>query len=133
MKKAYNEYSSVAELYEAFGIKPLSQFLTEADDKDNEADAEEKAEKELKEKTDKETEDPEKVAKPDEFEVIYAEYPKKYNNIFKHIIVFTNDRDTKNNKTLKNIEDAVKRLSGKPVTLEVRMYDCDLYAIKFSN
>ena len=110
MKKLYNEYCSVQELYEAYGIKPLSKFLTEADDKDNEADAEEKAEKELKEKTDKETEDPEKVAKPDEFEVIYAEYPKKYNNIFKHIIVFTNDRDTKNNKTLKNIEEAVKRL-----------------------
>lgn len=110
MKKLYNEYSSVDELYEAYGIKPLSKFLTEADDKDNEADAEEKAEKELKEKTNKETEDPDKVAKPDEFEVIYAEYPKKYNNIFKHIIVFTNDRDTKNNKTLKNIEDAVKRL-----------------------
>ena len=110
MKKLYNEYCSVQELYEAYGIKPLSKFLTEADDKDNEADAEEKAEKELKEKTDKEVEDPDKVAKPDEFEVIYAEYPKKYNNIFKHIIVFTNDRDTKNNKTLKNIEDAVKRL-----------------------
>ena len=110
MKKLYNEYCSVEELYEAYGIKPLSKFLTEADDKDNEADAEEKAEKELKEKTNKETEDPDKVAKPDEFEVIYAEYPKKYNNIFKHIIVFTNDRDTKNNKTLKNIEDAVKRL-----------------------
>ena len=110
MKKLYNEYCSVQELYEAYGIKPLSKFLTEADDKDNEADAEEKAEKELKEKTDKEVEDPDKVAKPDEFEVIYAEYPKKYNNIFKHIIVFTNDRDTKNNKTLKNIQDAVKRL-----------------------
>ena len=110
MKKLYNEYCSVEELYEAYGIKPLSKFLTEADDKDNEADAEEKAEKELKEKTNKETEDPDKVAKPNEFEVIYAEYPKKYNNIFKHIIVFTNDRDTKNNKTLKNIEDAVKRL-----------------------
>lgn len=106
MKKAYNEYCSVEELYEAYGIKPLSKFLTEADDKK----AEEKAEKELKEKTNKETEDPDKVAKPDEFEVIYAEYPNKYNNIFKHIIVFTNDRDTKNNKTLKNIEDAVKRL-----------------------
>ena len=110
MKKLYNEYSSVQELYEAYGIKPLSKFLTEADNKDNEADAEEKAEKELKEKTDKETEDPDKVAKPDEFEVIYAEYPKKYNNIFKHIIVFTNDRDTKNNKTLKNIEEAIVRL-----------------------
>ena len=28
-------------------------------------------------------------------------------------------------------EDAVKKLSGKAVTLEVKMYDCDLYAIRF--
>ena len=28
-------------------------------------------------------------------------------------------------------DDAVAHLSGKPVTLEVEMYDCDLYAIKF--
>lgn len=28
-------------------------------------------------------------------------------------------------------DEAVARLSGKPVTLEIEMYDCDLYAIKF--
>ena len=28
-------------------------------------------------------------------------------------------------------DDCVARLSGKPVTLEVEMFDCDLYAIKF--
>ena len=27
---------------------------------------------------------------------------------FKNILFFTNDRDAKNNKTLKNIEDAIK-------------------------
>ena len=37
---------------------------------------------------------------------------KKYNNIFKHIIIFTNDRNPKNNKTLKNIYDAVKNLES---------------------
>lgn len=98
--KRYDEYDSVEELYEAYNIKPLSQFLVE--DK-----AKEKAKKELDKK---DPDDPEKVVKTDKLEVIYAEPTKKYNNIFKHIIVFTNDRDTKNNKTLKNIEDAIKRL-----------------------
>ena len=36
--KRYDEYESVEELMEAFNIKPLSTFLTEADDKDNNAD-----------------------------------------------------------------------------------------------
>ena len=100
--KRYDEYDSIEELYEAYNIKPLSQFLVEDKDK-----AKEKAKKELDKK---DPDDPEKVVKTDKLEVIYAESTKKYNNIFKHIIVFTNDRDTKNNKTLKNIEDAVKRL-----------------------
>lgn len=47
---------------------------------------------------------------PDHFEVNYAKKVSKYNNIFKHIIIFTNDRDPKNNKTLKNIYDAIDRL-----------------------
>ena len=98
--KYYDEYDSVEELYEAYNIKPLSQFLVEDS-------AKEKAKKELDKK---DPDDPEKVVKTDKLEVIYAEPTKKYNNIFKHIIVFTNDRDTKNNKTLKNIEDAIKRL-----------------------
>ena len=101
--KRYNEYESVEELYEAYNIKPLSVFLNESEDK-------EKVKKEVKNKTDKEAEEADKVVKTDKLEVIYAEPTKKYNNIFKHIIVFTNDRDTKNNKTLKNIEDAIKRL-----------------------
>lgn len=47
---------------------------------------------------------------PDHFDVVYADKIKKYTNIFKHIIVFTNDRDEKNNKTLKNIYDAIENL-----------------------
>ena len=39
-----------------------------------------------------------------------AESISKYNNIFKHIIVFTNDRDPKDNKTLKNIYEAIENL-----------------------
>ena len=115
--KRYDEYESVEELMEAFNIKPLSSFLTEADDKDNNADdvpekANEVPEKAKKryERDKKNTDDPTKVMKTDKLEVVYAEPTKKYNNIFKHIIVFTNDRDTKNNKTLKNIEEAIARL-----------------------
>ncbi len=46
----------------------------------------------------------------DHFDVIYAQVPKKYNNIFKHIVVFTNNRDPKGNKTLNNIYEAIDRL-----------------------
>lgn len=97
--KRYDEYNSVEELFEAYNITPLSTFLTEKTDEESEENAK------------KSEDDPEKVVKTDKLEVNYAEiHPKKFNNIFKHIIVFTNDRDTKNNKTLKNIEDAIKRL-----------------------
>mgnify|MGYP003302493785 CR=1 FL=1 len=106
--KRYNEYESVEELYEAYNIKPHSKFLTEAENK--KSAGYEKEKKKVQNKTDKEVEDPDKVAKQDKLEVVYAEPTKKYNNIFKHIIVFTNDRDTKNNKTLKNIEDAVANI-----------------------
>ena len=44
------------------------------------------------------------------FDVTYASNIKTYSNIFKHIIVFTNDRNPKNNKTLKNIYEAVENL-----------------------
>ena len=113
--KRYDEYDSVDELFEAYNIKTLSSFLTEADDKDNEADdVEDKIEKRDKKRYEKgknKTEKPTKVVKTDKLEVVYADIkPDKFNNIFKHIIVFTNDNDTKNNKTLKNIEDAIKRL-----------------------
>lgn len=125
--KRYDEYSSVEELCEAYGIKSLSQYITEKDDLDNKADDqedEEKAKKKYKKNMDKDTDEPEKVVKSEEYEVNYAEYPDKYNNIFKHIIVFTNDRDTKNNKTLKNIEDAVKRLKkdGADVIPELHVF-----------
>ena len=42
----------------------------------------------------------------DKLPVEYADI-KKISNIFKHIIIFTNDRDPKGNKTLQNIYDAI--------------------------
>ena len=70
----------------------------------------------------KNTDDPTKVMKTDELEVVYAEYPDKYNNIFKKILVFTNDKDSKNNKTLKNIEDAITRLKKDKATIIPELY-----------
>lgn len=46
----------------------------------------------------------------DELEVKYADLDKELTNIFEHIIIFTNDDDPKNNKTLKNLYDAVAAL-----------------------
>lgn len=61
---------------------------------------------------------------PDHFEVIYADKIKKYTNIFKHIIVFTNNRDPKENKTLKNIYDAIDNLKKDkcPVIPELHVF-----------
>ena len=56
--KRYDEYDSVEELYEAYNIKPLSQFLVEDKDK-----------KRLKRNwTKKDPDDPEKVVKTDKLE-----------------------------------------------------------------
>lgn len=112
--KRYDEYDSVEELLEAYNMTSLKDFLTE---KANDA--------EYKKLKNKDMDDPGKIVKKDKLEVIYAEtHPKKFNNIFKHIIVFTNDRDTKNNKTLKNIEDALKRLKkdGADVIPELHVF-----------
>ena len=71
--------------------------------------------------TEKASEDntPNKVVNPqDGHDVVYADQkPKEYKNIFKHIIVFTNDRDSKNNKTLKNIIDAIETLKKKKASI----------------
>ena len=98
--KNYRDFESVEELLEYYQIKPLNTIL----EKQTEEDAEKLVNSE------KDMDDPEKVAKPEKFEVIYADLKATPTNIFKHIIVFTNDRDPKNNKTLKNIYDAVKAL-----------------------
>ncbi len=91
--KGYNDFNSVEELYEYYHIE-MPNMVTEK-----------KAEKE-----EKDASEPTKVLNPDKLEVIYADLKKKPTNIFKHIIVFTNDNDSKNNKTLKNIEDAIEAL-----------------------
>lgn len=64
--------------------------------------------KDPKNSSDKENGNPNNPA--NEFEVVYADLNKEYTNIFEHIIIFTNDDDPKNNKTLKNLYDATKEL-----------------------
>jgi glutathione synthase/RimK-type ligase-like ATP-grasp enzyme len=60
------------------------------------------------------SEKPDKVLKADKLPVVYADLNiKKYHNIFKHWIIFTNDRSDEN-KTLKNIHEAIKDFDMKP-------------------
>lgn len=87
----YSKISSVEELYDIIheNAKLMNkQIITEKQDND----------------------DPEKVQKTDKLEVIYSDLKQKPTNIFKHIIIFTNDKDPKGNKTLKNIYDAIDEL-----------------------
>lgn len=93
----YRNITDVEQLYES-GIIARPTLVEKKDDKEESL---KKDQKEL-----------EKAPKPqaDHFDVVYADKIKSYNNIFKHIIIFTNDRDPKNNKTLKNIYDAITNL-----------------------
>ena len=72
-----------------------------------------KEEKEIESKNSKKTGNEEggNPTNPDDkLKVVYADLDKEPSNIFEYIIIFTNDNDPKNNKTLKNLFDAVKTL-----------------------
>ena len=84
----YRNIESVEQLYEMFDIKKENMITEKKGDG--------KADENVKQTT----------FLKDKIEVKYADL-KEVSNIFKHIIVFTNDRDEKNNKTLKNIVDAI--------------------------
>ena len=98
--KRYSDFNSVEELYEYYNITP-NNMITEQKKVDIPG-----------EKGNKDEDEPTKVVKKEKLEVQYSDLKAKPTNIFKHIIVFTNDRDPKNNKTLKNIYDAVKELKN---------------------
>lgn len=57
----------------------------------------------------------------DRLEVVYAEH-KDYKNIFENIIVFTNNRDSDKNKTLKNIEEAIDNLKKAKCKVIPKLY-----------
>lgn len=65
----------------------------------------------------KDEDEPSKVVKADKIDVVYSDLKQPLKNVFKHIVVFTNDRDEKNNKTLKNIIDAVEALKKAKVEI----------------
>lgn len=69
---------------------------------------------EKKDDAPKDGEKPNKVVNTEKLPVVYADLENKtYTNIFKHIIIFTNDRSDEN-KTLKNLHDAIKDFDIEP-------------------
>lgn len=89
----YRNIQSVEHLFEVYNLNPPKSNLIVEKKGDGKADENVKQTTFLK----------------DKLKVEYADL-KEVSNIFKHIIVFTNDRDPKNNKTLKNIIDAIDEM-----------------------
>ena len=89
MVKGYADYNNVDEFLKQYNLEHLSYIFEDKTLKDDDG----------------------KVQQTDKLDVVYADRkPEKWNNIFKHIIIFTNDRDDENNKTLKNIHEAIEAL-----------------------
>lgn len=89
MVKGYADYNDVDEFLKQYNLEHLSYIFEDKTLKDDDG----------------------KVQQTDKLDVVYADRkPEKWNNIFKHIIIFTNDRDDENNKTLKNIHEAIETL-----------------------
>ena len=103
--RSYNTFESVEELKEYYGI------ITErAGDKNPGNDDSDGGEN--------------RTIKADKLEVVYADVKAKPQNIFKHIIIFTNNRDPKENKTLENIYEAIDALkkAKAPIIPEVHVF-----------
>lgn len=100
MERLYNTFDSVEELQD-YIRKETKQAL-----KENLELLQEKSEP---------------IKTKDRLEVVYAEH-KDYKNIFKNIIVFTNNRDPDKNKTLKNIEEAIDNLKKAKCKVIPKLY-----------
>ena len=97
---SYRDFNSVDELCDFYHINsPLRESLQESKNSINESKGDGKDDEDVKQT----------VFFKDKLEVQYADQ-KKMDNIFKHIIIFTNSRDRKENKTLNNIYEAVDNL-----------------------
>lgn len=113
--KSYRDFKSVNEFNEFYHL--ANNIVTE--------DAGKKTD--IKASKDGKTEEgnkPNRIVNKDKLEVHYAGDIKKYNNIFKHIIIFTNNRDRKENKTLNNIYEAIENLKKDkcPIIPEVHVF-----------
>lgn len=91
-ERTYDTFESVEEVQRYYNI------ITEGSKDLSEEEETEKGEKENKDD----------AVKTDSLEVHYAEKLKDCKCIFKNIVMFTNSKEPKNNKTLKNIIDAIK-------------------------
>ena len=95
-------------------FKNLSEFLEDNNIKnmlvESKKECKKCKEEQQEEETENKSEEDGEPVKTDKLEVVYSDYERELKNIFKHVIVFTNDDDPKNNKTLKNIYDAVNQL-----------------------
>lgn len=111
----YNDFNTVEELLEYYNIKKDNVVLE--DDKNLPEDEEE----------------PSKVINDDKKEVIYADLKGINKNIFKHLLIFTNDKDPKNNKTLKNIYDAVDNLKKDKCKIIPEIHVFEAADIDFDN
>ena len=100
MERLYNTFDSVEELQD-YIRKETKQAL-----KENLELLQEKSEP---------------IKTKDRLEVVYAEH-KDYKNIFENIIVFTNNRDSDKNKTLKNIEEAIDNLKKAKCKVIPKLY-----------
>lgn len=97
----YSVIESVEDLQQRFGL------ITEKKDENKPKDPDKSGSK-------RDAEKPEKKVKAEKIPVVYADLSnKKYHNIFKHWIIFTNDKSDEN-KTLKNIHDSLKDFDMKP-------------------
>lgn len=88
-------------------VEDLKQYMLLLEKK------EEPKEDEEQERDKENIKDPEEDAgktSSDEIKVLYSDQDQSTKCIFDHIIVFTNDKDPKNNKTLKNILDAIEAI-----------------------
>lgn len=89
-------------VYEGYFVKPdTEQIITEKKEEDID-----KSEDIDKQEDNKKDDDKKSPLSNDVIEFKYANQ-KEVSNIFKHIIIFTNERDPKKNKTLNNIYEAI--------------------------
>ena len=72
------------------------------------------------------------VDKAGEDIVIYSDLKQELRCIFRHIIMFTNDKNPKNNKTLKNVYDAVKALNKSKIAIipELHIFNSETVTFK---
>ena len=113
--KSYRDFKSVNEFNEFYHL--ANNIVTEDAGKKTDIKA-------SKDGKSEENNKPNRIVNKDKLEVHYAEDIKKYNNIFKHIIIFTNNRDRKENKTLNNIYEAIENLKKDkcPIIPEVHVF-----------